>query len=308
MRSHASQATSKSRRSNSTSSSVGSLSPEGEGHFRFALPLRQLNTAEEIVREVRDGENVSYVLRRMGQLRAMPGYTLAGRALSLSGTMTPCESRAHEGFFSNRADTGSDLVFFYLHFELDDVMLLAQLWQLKKEKCEMNQDPIIVWAVSYTDLASENLFFEKKQLMASMLGVRSEDIFMLLQSAAGDLDDSAGQGHPMTEKLRQRRDETISNICEVLMEYPSSLVHLYISAPCNGNFGAIRDYLRGEESWPPKAKWKVHMYTGSYNIRGHHVRDADIEALQDLVSDANPLVDVSRYFFFGGEGAHPIRR
>jgi len=296
------------RSGRSTGSSAGSFATDGEGHFRFPIPLWQLNVAEEIVREVRDGADLSDALRGMGQLRALPGYTIQSR--KLSGAMTPHEGTgrdATDGYFSNQQKV-SDIVMFYLHFELDDIMLLAQMWQLKKERGELQTDPIIVWAVSYTDLVQESLFFEKKQLMASLLGVQTDDVFMLLQPTAGDVDSSACQGHPMTEELRSRREETISNICEMLLQYPSALVHLYISAPCNGNIGAIRDYLREGGSWPPKGKWKIRMYTGSYNIRGDGMHEADIEAVKDLVSDANPIVDISRYVFFGGEASHPSTR
>ena len=76
-------------------------------------------------------------------------------------------------------------------------------------------------------------------------------------------------------------------------------------APGHGNLGAIVSWLKSQKQWPVSAKWRVSLYSGSFNSRG--MQEADIEALGDIMRHSDePLMNLSKFPFFGRQSCHPV--
>jgi len=81
------------------------------------------------------------------------------------------------------------------------------------------------------------------------------------------------------------------------------VIDLMLIAPGHGNIAAIVTCLKDMRLWPLKQKLRVMMYSGSFNLAS--TTDADITALEEIMQHSDrPLVDLSKFPFFGGENSH----
>merc|ERR1712060_380591 len=61
--------------------------------------------------------------------------------------------------------------------------------------------------------------------------------------------------------------------------------------------------LKDTGQWPLKAKWRVRLYSGSYNMKG--MGPGDIDALYTIMKcSEEPMVDMAKYIFFGKDKNH----
>merc|ERR1711971_17097 len=138
-----------------------------------------------------------------------------------------------------------------------------------------------------------------------MLGIPERYLHVLTKKGdKGTETGEDGKVHPKAAQIANARQDTLTSICDKLLAFEGQQIDLYLFAPGHGNIGAIVSRLQFLGKWPLEAKWKVILYTGSYNMRG--MDQADINAIAQVVSCSNyPLVDISRFPFFGGSGALP---
>merc|ERR1740121_813959 len=114
--------------------------------------------------------------------------------------------------------------------------------------------------------------------------------------------------HPLGKAIHDQRHRALAFTAQEIASLADepSRVDFYVLAPGMGHLGALIQRL-SQEHVTATAQLRKHcrvvVYTGSFNTRG--TSREDFEALCQLVSDA-PLIDISRYIFFGGNGAHPI--
>jgi hypothetical protein len=200
---------------------------------------------------------------------------------------------------------GRRLLVCYTDLEPDDVLSLAQQRQWMLERGDLAGDPLIIFCV---DLVSKDggTILEKKLLMASLaLGV--DEVLSL--SKEGDTGDGKfwdSTVHPKNAALVKARDATLDAICRKLTQFDGDQVEFRIMAPGHGNIGALVARLRSLGAWPLRPRWRVSMYTGSFNMRG--MQEADLSALRAIMecTGGEPLVDLSKFPFFGKDQCLPV--
>jgi len=90
-------------------------------------------------------------------------------------------------------------------------------------------------------------------------------------------------------------------------QFPGDTIRFYIMAPGRGFLAEFLDGVKEKCEWPPRQTWNVSMYSGSFNVR--HMSNKDLQSLQELtIASGTPLVDVSRFAFFGGDQALPCTK
>jgi len=103
--------------------------------------------------------------------------------------------------------------------------------------------------------------------------------------------------------IARSHGDIICKICDKLRCFDGQRIDFYISGPGRGNLGAIVKHLTESGAWPIKAKWKVNMYSGAFNMNG--MTEGDIDALSEIMACSDvPLVDIAKFPFFGGKACH----
>jgi len=193
------------------------------------------------------------------------------------------------------------LVVFYTDFEPDDIMSIAQIWQLKSETRRLEGEPFVIFAADFENKDGGTVYDKKLLMAALMLGLTKYHVLTPVGDIGKMQSERDGTIHPQNLHLASRRQEELNNICASLKSYNGSCIELYIMAPGHGNLGAIVQNLKHSGCWPlPHGpQWKVQMYSGSFNMRG--MQEADLEGLRDIMTcSKEPLVDVGKFPFFGG--------
>eukprot|EP00929_Paragymnodinium_shiwhaense_P058056 TRINITY_DN29082_c0_g1_i1.p1 TRINITY_DN29082_c0_g1~~TRINITY_DN29082_c0_g1_i1.p1 ORF type:complete len:981 (-),score=211.41 TRINITY_DN29082_c0_g1_i1:86-3028(-) len=248
---------------------VGSMADVDLGHLEGPL-----EKAQDLVQQLRRGEDVSAMLRDLG----------------------------FAGAFGKPCGQGSTMMVVYTDLEPDDMMAIAQLWQWRVEVEGMEGQPLIIQHVNF-DSKDHGSIFEMKQLAARLM-LGAVDIHALThegdQGGTRLHNDSA---HPQAATLAQDRPEVLETICEQLASFSGERIDMYILSPGGGNLGAILRGLEDMGAWPLPAELHVAMYTGSFTLRGMH--KSDIAAIEKLVGHASsPLLDINKLNFFGGAHCH----
>lgn len=209
-------------------------------------------------------------------------------------------------------------------FELDDLMAIAELWQWRAVHMGAPEDarPIIVFITDFKTKDGGEVF-EKKLLMARMLlGVTLQDIYTLVcPPGTGNVNWTYfdKKVHPAAPQLYRRKDEILAaaaqDIVDVALSDSNEVVDVYFISPGRGLFGELlqgieRDHPKGWEALCQKAN--VVMYTGSFNTQGCTLRKEeaapgpfDYDYIGKLCT-VRPLVDISKFVFFGREKGHPV--
>ncbi|CAK8991785.1 unnamed protein product [Durusdinium trenchii] len=207
-------------------------------------------------------------------------------------------------------------------FELDDLMAIAEVWQWKAVHmgAAENSRPVIVFCCDFKTKDGGEVF-EKKILMARlMLGVTMKDIYILVQNPGENqvnwtyFDQKV---HPMAPKLFREKQELLAaaaqEIAEVSVVPSTEIVDVYFIAPGRGIFAELLNEVEQKhpEGFAQLAqKAHVVMYTGSFNTQGTTIKNEqdpgpfDYDKIRKLCT-ARPLVDISKFVFFGRETCHP---
>jgi len=185
----------------------------------------------------------------------------------------------------------------YSDLEPDDTMAIAQLWQWKRERLKLRNHPMLISHADFED-KDKDLIFEKKRLIAAMM-LSERDFHTLLRA-----DDTYEElTHPLFDHHFQMRTKTLQSIAATLSKFKGKYIDFYILAPGHGNLGAIVQELKRIDCWPLQAKWRVNLYSGAFNMKG--MFEADFEAMSEIMEhSAQPLVDMSKFPFFGGKDSH----
>lgn len=241
------------------------------GNLKFEPSLPHLRHAESLVQRIREGEPVSKLL--------------------------PVKERS-----SHRLP----LVVFS-DFEPDDLMAIGQLWHWKAQHLGLAAEgarPVIIMMVDFTGKDAGTVF-EKKLLMARlMLGLEPYTDFQIIAHAELQEDRAV---HPLAQTCVEQTSAALQTAAQEiasLADDPS--VDFYVLAPGLGLLGALLRLCTQEHADAMarfRTRCRVIMYTGQFNTRS--TRREDFEALCQLVSSM-PIVDISRFIFFGGADAHPM--
>lgn len=207
-------------------------------------------------------------------------------------------------------------------FELDDLMAIAELWQWGALHMGSSEDarPIIVFCTDFKNKDGGTVF-EKKMLMARiLLGVTMRDIHILVRppgTANENWTYFDKKVHPAAPQLYRRKDQILQVAAKEMLEVALSSeekIDVYFIAPGRGLFGEMLQKVEqtdptGWEAFTKKTN--VVMYTGSFNTQGctlpkpEEPGPSDYEYIRKLCS-VNPLVDISKFVFFGREQGHPV--
>lgn len=212
----------------------------------------------------------------------------------------------------------------YSDLEPDDVMAIAQLLQLQADSRDSYAPPLPIFGVDFAD-KDKGCIFEKKLLMAAtMLGSLRDPgrpdpcgigigwLPLTPAPATAAPAPAPAEAFPSEVALHKRitesREKVLEAICTWLEESKCEEILLLDICPGRGNLAAIVEVLKRKGKWPLKGKtWRVVMYTGSHNMR--YTIDADFDALAEIMRySKEPLADVSRFPFFGGDEALPCSR
>jgi len=232
--------------------------------------------------------------------------TLVDRAHENAGRMDlVLENWGKARKWGSAAADGQTLMFVYTDLEPDDTMAIAQLWQWSRETEDMQAEPLVSFCVDFAKKDACTIF-EKKLLVAElMLGLG--DFHILTHegdTGTKPLHDPLSTPHPATQRLAAARENTVTDICTRIAGFEGERINFYIMAPGRGNLGAIYKKLKNDSAWPLKAKWSVHMYSGTYNMKG--MTEEDIVAIEELSRCGDsPLADLAKFPFFGGRNCHP---
>jgi len=251
------------------------------GHLRFHVQADAVSKVASIVQEAHKGASICDAMRLAGVGQRLPPL------------------------LNKTSSAGSkNLVIFYTDFEPDDVMALAQLWQWKSAHGEVGTEPIVIFCADFATKDGGTVF-EKKQLMATLALGEVKWNTLTYEGDAGDAKDHYKRTHPQTKAIAETRSAEVAAICEKLANFDGDRIDFYVMSPGHGNIGALLTRLRELQQWPLKPKWRVSMYSGSFNTRG--MKEADLQALEDIMRCSDhPLVDMSKFPFFGGSQAHPV--
>lgn len=192
---------------------------------------------------------------------------------------------------------GKTLLVFFTDLEPDDTMAVAQLWQRRVASKVLDCEPLIIFPVDFNDKDNKGTIFDKKLLVAGlMLGHFTYNI------VPADMKDGQALS-PSRQAAVNSRSSTIDKICQQLVSFQGECIDFFVMAPGYGHLDAILGKLRALNAWPLKAKLRVSIYSGSYNMRG--MKPGDVDALKEFVSKAAaPLLDVAKFSFFGGKDCH----
>jgi len=185
----------------------------------------------------------------------------------------------------------------FTDLEPDDTMAIAQLWQRRIEKGELDGEPLIIYNADFEAKEDPNgKIFEKKLLVAAlMLGHYTYHI----------LTKASAKNYPSLpepkKEIMASRDRTLEGICDNLANFNGENIDLFVIAPGFGNLGGILAKLKARNAWPLRARFRVSMYSGAYNMKA--MTDSDIAALKEFVGHG-VLMDVGKFPFFGGKDCH----
>merc|ERR1740121_1724961 len=188
---------------------------------------------------------------------------------------------------------------FITDFEPDDIMAVAQIWQLYRK--EHSGAPLVCVAA---DLEKDHQpIYEMKTLIASLLLGLTKWNVCLAQTDTGDVIQPKAQ-NPKADSMKAHHDAGLKNICHQLANFKGELIKLFLMAPCRGNLNAIVQRLQTMDAWPLSTKWSVRLYSGKYNMKGMTL--GDISALREIMKNSDcPLVDMAKFVCFGGAASHP---
>jgi hypothetical protein len=186
---------------------------------------------------------------------------------------------------SRRSD--KNLMFVFTDAEPDDLMAIAQLWQFKRATESMKDQPVVVLLRDTSDKDQGQIADKKMLLFAQMVGF--DECHVLT---------------PETKEISsEARQTTLRAIADELAAFTGDVIDFYLMSPGRGNLRAITDSLK--VLGPLKHKWRILLYSGSFNMQG--MSDGDIEALKELmVTSDRPLVDLAKFPFFGGDDSHNV--
>jgi len=201
----------------------------------------------------------------------------------------------------------------YSDFEPDDLMTIAQLWQWKAEQigdeCSLKSHrPLVIFCVNFVE-KDHGTIFEKKLLMARlMLGLDPRDIPIVTTCDGVFSKDGGSVRHPLAKSCWQGRQDAIGSIASNIAKLAKhhTAVDFHFIAPGHGHIGDILNELSSkypEASSKLKQTSRLVTYTGSFNTRGHEPND--LQAIQKLFT-TSPVVDISKFVFFGRGDCHPI--
>eukprot|EP00929_Paragymnodinium_shiwhaense_P045277 TRINITY_DN23149_c0_g1_i1.p1 TRINITY_DN23149_c0_g1~~TRINITY_DN23149_c0_g1_i1.p1 ORF type:complete len:397 (+),score=95.30 TRINITY_DN23149_c0_g1_i1:144-1334(+) len=160
--------------------------------------------------------------------------------------------------------------------------------RLEQSEEEVDGHPLMIFCADADDDAPQDEHALKLIIARFMLG--AVQIHML--------------SHKSTPWPTAKVESVVANICERIAKFDGEIIDFYILGPGRGHLGAVMQKLQSDGAWPPRATLSVSLYSGSYNMRG--MQDSDLAAIQELVREAGqPLVDVGKYPFFGGDHCHP---
>ena len=252
--------------------------PDG-GNLRYPVQEEYLSKARAIVNKVQSGTSLAVALIEAGEVRKSPAV-------------------------QQNKQSPRTLVILYTDFEPDDVLAVAQILEFKRQLGRLEYEPLVIFCANFVD-KDHGTVYEKKMLMASlMLGITDFPV-LTCEGDKGDVKPRDGPIHPKSKEVADCRCATLASICESISSFDGDNIDFYIMAPGRGNLGAIVKQLETSGAWPLRAKWRVSMYSGSFNTRGMH--DADLEALEVILGHSDtPLVDLSKFPFFGGKACHPV--
>mmetsp|Transcript_47208 Transcript_47208/g.110385 ORF Transcript_47208/g.110385 Transcript_47208/m.110385 type:complete len:463 (-) Transcript_47208:9-1397(-) len=216
-----------------------------------------------------------------------------------------------DGKWMDQKSAASELLplFFFSDFEFDDLMAIAQLWQWKLEmmgKKSSQARPVIVFCADFETKDGATIF-EKKLLMARLMaGIEPCRDFQIVCSERNTYYDKTV--HPLATKLFERFDTSLDIAAKELAQVADMGLGMdfYMIAPGRGHLGALLE--RVEEKYPEafeKLCSRTHtvMYTGSFNTQ--NCKPKDFKYIVKLGA-SEPIVDISKFIFFGRELAHPI--
>jgi len=119
---------------------------------------------------------------------------------------------------------------------------------------------------------------------------------MLAHERQDDLD----MTKKMVEQIADSRQHTLQAICEELETFSGNFIDMYIMAPGRGNLGSLFNKLRERNPRPLKAKWRITLYSGRYNMSS--MTEADIAVIRERAAQSDiPLIDIGKHPFFGGD-------
>lgn len=255
--------------------SVDSLGNACPGNLKFQPSEAAARQVEIIIQRIRNGEPLSHLIP--SPIRARPARRLP--------------------------------LVIYSDFEPDDLMAIAQLWQWRARQPGLDTEgarPVVVMVANFQQKDGGTVF-EKKLLMARlMLGLEAYVDFQILTAPSLEFKENKTV-HPLGRACYQQHQRAVATAAQEIASLANEpRVDFYVLAPGHGHLGTLIQQLELEHA-PAMAqlrtRCRVVAYTGSFNTRG--TCREDFEALCQLVSDA-PLIDISRFIFFGGAGAHPV--
>uniref|UniRef100_A0A7S1AKA4 Uncharacterized protein n=1 Tax=Noctiluca scintillans TaxID=2966 RepID=A0A7S1AKA4_NOCSC len=186
-----------------------------------------------------------------------------------------------EDYGTHRAVDGRVLMVFFTDLEPDDIMACAQLSQLWLAPGET---PLVLFSTDLRNKDQGNIFANKLTMARLALGPVEFCVF------------KSGQQH-------MRLDAAIRRVAQ----FPGDTIRFYIMAPGRGFLAEFLNGVKERCEWPPRQAWHVSMYSGSFNVRG--MSKKDLQSLQQLtIASGTPLVDVSRFVFFGRDQALPCTK
>ncbi|CAE7030149.1 unnamed protein product [Symbiodinium natans] len=209
----------------------------------------------------------------------------------------------------------------YSDFEVDDLMAIAQIWEWKLERLGLKGSkarPVIICAADFVHKDGCTVF-EKKLLMARlMLGLEPCRDFQIICPDIAKCDATV---RPLAESVLSCRASSLAALAEEINQVASgeSDVDFYIIAPGRGQLGDVRlvmshlsklspQFSTVETRYPSAFERlcksaHVVMYTGSFNTTGTQPRDLEYLC---KVAQSKPLIDISKFIFFGRADADPV--
>jgi hypothetical protein len=149
----------------------------------------------------------------------------------------------------------STLMLFFTDCEPDDVMGIAQLWQLKHDRGELAEMPIIVMVTDFEGKDNGTVFEKKLLVISLMLGLTEEHICIQTRRGAAGRDGNASP-HPLTASMEAQQEASLNSAIERIARFRGRRVDVYGLAPGHGIIGAFFDGIQQKGAWPART-WFV---------------------------------------------------
>lgn len=200
--------------------------------------------------------------------------------------------------------------------EPDDQMAIAQEWQLFAQvlgKDPKAYRPLLIFKANFVDKDTGTVFQKKLLMLRLFLGLQPDEVFVVCGAEDNGEDEKTHAVHPHHAGVYGQRADTFSQVAQALAKLATESgdagVDVALISPGKGVLGEILSTLREQQS-EGYARLQGHcrcrMYTGGFNTRNSSESDwAELKAFLGERSQVEPLVDMSKFGFFGGQDALP---